>query len=228
MKSWYSAFLLLSLAMPCMVHSQDLEIIIEDRLESLVGIAAIDARYVVDWTNPPPAAGTVLDLRYQASGRILEGRVSDGETSLVIRGRVRLLASIPTVTRTIERGEEIGPADLGTMEADLLDLRPGILLAEENVLDHAARRSLAPGRPILARDVKSVPAVERNAIVQLVAVSGPVRIETKAKALDAGAIGQTVRLQNLDSRRVVSGVVIGRGMVEAIPAEAGGAAAGEG
>jgi flagella basal body P-ring formation protein FlgA len=220
MRQGLAAACLLLAAMPATARAQGLELAIEDRLESLVGIAAIDGRYVVDWLDPPPAAGVVLELRYQPTSRTLDGRVSDGESSRAIRGRIRLLAEIPTLTRTIERGELIGDADLTAMEVDLLDLRPGVLRTEETVEGRLARRSLPPGRPILARDVKAVPAVERKAVVTLVAVTGLVRVEAKAKALEEGALGQTVRVQNLDSRKIVTGVVVDRGVVEAISAAA--------
>jgi len=51
--------------------------------------------------------------------------------------------------------------------------------------------------------------------VRFYSKSGAVTIEAIARALDSGALGQIIKVVNLDSRRVVLAKVIGDGVVVA-------------
>jgi flagella basal body P-ring formation protein FlgA len=208
------AALLLACAWPAVVGAEPLGAV-PDRLEALVGVAAGPGRYVVDWAEPVDPGTDLAGLRYDPRERTVTGSVDDGSGSTrPIAGRVRLLASVPTPARGIAQGEIVTGTDLALMEVDLLTAHRDTVTDEQLVLERAARRRLEAGRPILARDLKTVPAVQRNEIVTIMAATGHVAVRAKAKALDAGTIGQTVRVQNVDSRKVTTGTVVARGLVD--------------
>ncbi|MEK0085010.1 flagellar basal body P-ring formation chaperone FlgA [Benzoatithermus flavus] len=186
---------------------------VERRLEALVGIGAGQGRYIVDWTEAVPADSEVADLRWNPRERTVTASIKDG-SGREVTGRVRLLAEVPTPIRPIPQGALVTAADLGIMDLDLLTAHRETVTDEAQVEGHAARRRLDPGRPILARDLKLVPAVERGQLVTIVAGTERVTVRAKAKALDAGEIGQSVRVQNVDSRMVTSGIVVERGLVD--------------
>ena len=79
------------------------------------------------------------------------------------------------------------------------------MLTAEDAYDRTARRNLSPGQPILARDLKETPAVSRNDTVTVGVTVGAVRVKARARALDTGLSADSIRVQNLDSRRVVTG-----------------------
>jgi flagella basal body P-ring formation protein FlgA len=208
------AALLLACAWPAAVAAGPLGAV-PDRLEALVGLAAGQGRYVVDWAEPVDAGADLAGLRYDPRERTVTGSIGDGRGGArPVAGRVRLLASVPTPARGIAPGEIVTETDLALMDVDLLTAHRETLTDEQLVLDRAARRRLEAGRPILARDLKTVPAVQRNEIVTIMAATGRVAARAKAKALDAGAVGQTVRVQNVDSRKVTTGTIVGRGLVD--------------
>ena len=74
---------------------------------------------------------------------------------------------------------------------------------------------LKPGEPIYARDVEPVYLVKKGDKVRFYSKSGAVTIEAIARALDSGALGQIIKVVNLDSRRVVLAKVVGDGVVVA-------------
>jgi flagella basal body P-ring formation protein FlgA len=209
------AALALALASPATAGAEPLDAV-DGQLEVLVGMAAGQGRYVVDWAEPTRADGEVSGLHYDPRARTLAANLhEEGGASRPITGRVRLLALVPTPARTVAQGEILTEADLGLMEVDLLTAHRDTVTSEGSLTDHAARRRLEPGRPILARDVRAVPAVQRNDLVTIVAATGRIAVRARAKALDTGGIGQMVRVQNVDSRKVTTGTVVGRGLVDA-------------
>ncbi|MGF1500247.1 MAG: flagellar basal body P-ring formation chaperone FlgA [Paracoccaceae bacterium] len=83
-----------------------------------------------------------------------------------------------------------------------------------SVVGKEVRRAIFKGRPVTDTDLGPPTLVNRNAIVDLLFQTLALRIRTAGRALDAGGRGETVRVLNLDSRRVVVGRVIGPGQVE--------------
>jgi flagella basal body P-ring formation protein FlgA len=71
------------------------------------------------------------------------------------------------------------------------------------------KRAAYTGKVLAASDVGPATAVARNAIVQLEFARGPLVITTEGRALDAGAVGDQVRVMNLTSKVVLTAVVSG-------------------
>jgi len=71
------------------------------------------------------------------------------------------------------------------------------------------KRAVYAGKVITASDVGLPTVIERNAIVSLEFVRGPLMIATEGRALDAGAVGDTVRVMNLNSKVILTAVVTG-------------------
>lgn len=104
------------------------------------------------------------------------------------------------------------------IEADDLVLTdgtsPGGLASIEEAVGMEAKVALYPGRPILLTQVGAPALVERNALVRLVYMNGPLSIVTEGRALDRAAAGEAVRVMNLQSRQTVAGTVAVDGSVE--------------
>lgn len=85
---------------------------------------------------------------------------------------------------------------------------PGGVSDLEAVLGLEARVTLYPGRPIMAGDLGPPAIVDRNDIVQVIYRRGALSILAEGRALDRGAVGERIRIMNIDSRAVISGVLM--------------------
>ena len=75
-------------------------------------------------------------------------------------------------------------------------------------------RTLRAGTPIAARDLKSVPLVDRGDMVRVVARVGGVVASTVGKSMETAGIGDLVRVENLNSGRMLTGILQEGGVVE--------------
>lgn len=75
-------------------------------------------------------------------------------------------------------------------------------------------RSVFPGRVVTLSDTKEADLVQRNGIVRMRARKGGMVIETKARALGAGAAGDEIMVMNLESRRTISATIVDWNTVE--------------
>ncbi len=85
----------------------------------------------------------------------------------------------------------------------------------DEILGKKLKTNLEAGSPIHLYDVEPLYLVKRGDRVRLYVKSGTVSVETVAKALDCGALGDIIRVINLDSRRTISAKVAGKGAVVA-------------
>ncbi len=76
-----------------------------------------------------------------------------------------------------------------------------------------ARRTLLPGRMIPLNYVRNAYLVEPGAPVQMVFVHGGLEISATGVPLQAGSAGDVVRVRNLDTGTVVSGIVMADGTI---------------
>lgn len=71
------------------------------------------------------------------------------------------------------------------------------------------KRAVYQNKPLSPNDVGAPTVVARNAIVQLEFIRGPLMISTEGRALDAGAVGESVRVMNLNSKIILTAVITG-------------------
>lgn len=81
------------------------------------------------------------------------------------------------------------------------------------LIGKVARRTLLAGRPIAPEAVGEPQAIANGAVVQIVYDNEGVRITATGQAMSAGSVGDGVRVRNVDSGLVVSGVIMRDGSV---------------
>lgn len=117
-------------------------------------------------------------------------------------------------TRVIYPGEAI---DAGLLEIVRLrsgKTRPaGVVNSPDELEGKVARRTLLPGRPIPLGSVREPYAVEAGAPVQVLFVQGPLTISLSAVPLQPGAVGDLIKMRNIDSGAVFTGTVMADGTV---------------
>jgi flagellar basal body P-ring formation protein FlgA len=116
-----------------------------------------------------------------------------------------------TVDHPIERGEVLKASELVVVRRPktegpaITDTRAAAGLA--------ARRELRPGQPLHDADLMKPAIVQRNDLVTIVYEAPGLSLTLRGQAQDAGALGDTISVLNVQSKRMVQGVVSGPGRV---------------
>lgn len=115
------------------------------------------------------------------------------------------------VNRPVERGEVLQASDLTTLR------RPKAQASEfpvpSAVVGLAARHALRPGQPLSVTDLMKPELVTRSETVTLVYQAPGVTLMLRGQAQDSGALGDSVSVLNVETKRIVQGVVSGPGRV---------------
>jgi flagella basal body P-ring formation protein FlgA len=169
---------------------------------SAAAVRSAAYRAGLDWANAEGLRQIVV------SG----GAPTGSPANVAARGNVDVL----TWTRPISAGEIVQPEDLVWGKAAMAPAdAPN---DPDAVIGLAARRPLRAGAAVAARDVSAPMVIKANEIVTLTYDNQGVSLALQAKALSGGAVGETINVQNVTSKKTVQAVVTGPGQAAVGPA----------
>jgi flagellar basal body P-ring formation protein FlgA len=116
------------------------------------------------------------------------------------------------LARGLERNEILKSSDV------LIERRPksevgNDVAGRDSAVGMQARRQLRAGQALRAADLAKPDLVTRDQNVTLIYESSGLYLTIRGKALEGGTEGDAVNVINLQSKRTVSGIVVGRGQV---------------
>ncbi len=130
-----------------------------------------------------------------------------------IMGRVAVQRKVPVLAHHLASGDIIGDKDLQWVWMDERRLGEDTLVEISQVVGQELRREQSDGDPLRARDVIPPRLVKRGALVTLKVETPYLLVTTQGRALQDAALGETVRVTNTQSSRVIEGVVDRSGVV---------------
>jgi flagella basal body P-ring formation protein FlgA len=116
------------------------------------------------------------------------------------------------LTRNVERNEVLKSSDVVTERRPKAEVGNDVALRTRAV-GMQLRKQLRAGQALKVADLAKPDLVQRDDNVTLVYETAGLYLTIRGKAQEAGTEGDVVSVLNLQSKRVVSGVVIGRGQV---------------
>jgi flagella basal body P-ring formation protein FlgA len=128
-------------------------------------------------------------------------------------GTVYEMAQIPVPKRLISAGDIIAADDLEWQPVHLTRLSGNSLTDAEQLVGRMAKRPLKAGQILRQSDVAVSPVIRKNDLIRLVVKTGQMTLSVQGKALQDAALGQTVRVVNVNSNRQLTGTVIDAGTV---------------
>lgn len=111
-------------------------------------------------------------------------------------------------------GQEIDAAQLQEVEVTNPNLAGGYASGVDQVAGKVSSRTLLPGRTIQISALREPYAVKRGAPVRLTFSIGNMLISASGTPLDNAAVGEVIKVRNLDSGVTVSGTVMADGTVQ--------------
>jgi flagellar basal body P-ring formation protein FlgA len=116
-----------------------------------------------------------------------------------------------TVVQPVERGQVLKESDLTVVRRPKSDTATITDIADAAGLE--ARRELRPGQPLAATDLSKPAVVQHNDTVTIVYQVPGLVLTLRGQAQEAGALGDSIGVINLETKRVVQGVVTAPGRV---------------
>lgn len=131
-----------------------------------------------------------------------------------IKKRLRLYADVKVAydvyrpARSLKMGHVIRPEDIELTRLKSDQVLRNIVSDDSDIIGHRLVRNLAEGDTILAHMVQKVPLVKNGDRILIVAQKGSLRVTAPGVVRQNGFKNDTVRVENMNSRKIVLGTVI--------------------
>jgi len=200
---------------------------IEDHIRAALIDRGADPAMQVEMTNrmmriylPGTATATigVEDVAYETrTGRfaaVIAAPAGDpAATRVRVSGRVHKITQVPVPARRLAVNDVITERDvkLVAIRDDRVP-RDAVTSADE-LIGMAAKRGLRPGVPVQSTAVQQPIVVPKNSLVTIVLQIPKMTLTSQGKALDNGSEGDTIRVANSKSKKIIEAEVTGPGKV---------------
>lgn len=183
-----------------------------------VSIVLDNPNQTIQLPTTVPASFGVSNLTVDPTSRRLNATIfapADGapiiQTS--IAGRAIPLQPVPVLADGHRTGQIIRAEDLIIIDTPIDRITPDVLTNQEEIIGRAPKRGINARALIKDRDIQMPVLVKRGDLVTLSYHQGGMALTIKARALDDGAKGALIRIQNMNTKKVIDAVVAQAGLV---------------
>jgi flagellar basal body P-ring formation protein FlgA len=130
-----------------------------------------------------------------------------------IKADIGVRAQVVKVAKPVAFRGILKPDDLCEMVADIGDPTAEYVRATADAAGKVTTRALRPGEFLTRRSLEDADIIRSGTAVRLLVETGSLRMSVIARALQNGKLGDRIKVRNMDSDRVITAVVTGRGEV---------------
>lgn len=130
-----------------------------------------------------------------------------------VTGRAYAVLDVPVLTRDMQPGDVVRQQDIDWVRLPANRVSQNMISSLDHLLGMSPRHPARAGEPMRLADMRPPLVIEKGAQVDVTFVSGSLTLTARGRALESGAVGDTVRVLNVHSNRTVQGVVEGPNMV---------------
>ncbi len=168
------------------------------------------------------AVPTVSQLDYDSdTGRFTAMLSVTGEgmnpINVRISGRAEEMADAPVASTRLLPETLLRADDVHIARVRASQLRTEIARSVDQIVGMELRRPVPAGQPLRLADLVRPALVQRGATVKVLLEASGLSVSGQAVAIEAGAEGERIRVQNLNSRALLTAQVIGPGLVRVTP-----------
>lgn len=136
--------------------------------------------------------------------------------NLSLRVEIEALADMVVTVRQIDHGSTISAADLSMRKQDVSLTQGRYLCRLEDVVGKRARTTFKANVAVRSDQLEKLPLIKAGQLVTIIAENERMRITVTGKAKSAGAEGDTITVQNLNSLKELPARVMDAGTVRIV------------
>ena len=175
--------------------------------EYRIQINSVPQNLLTDWEldmNVDFNKSTVMIPAYSAS-------TPDKKGWVVVE--LKKYANVPVLNRSLKIGDVI-TEDSITTEMRLIQSYQDAMTDKKSVIGMQAARFLTVGQMLTSRDLKREQILRKGQMVKAIFGGDALEISISAQAEEGGAVGDVIKVKNLDSLKMFAAKIIDRGLVK--------------
>lgn len=212
------------------ISAAEIEVAIRQALEERFGLDARNMQVQFEGGIPQMAVEPALSVPVTATDvnfdprlrRVVAGITVPGSAAMRLKplrvtGQLVETVEVVVPVRAIGRGEPVASADVTVERRPRETAGPDYAPDLGSAVGKVAKRPLVAGQPIRNADVVRQDVVARGDLVTMTFEAAGLAITMRGRAIEAGAAGEVIQVQNPQSKRVLQATVLGPGRVSVTP-----------
>lgn len=174
--------------------------------DSSVTLLSISRDVTVPDGNAEITASVPSGVRYNMPTLVYVNINVDGQvvSRNSLRFEVKLYQNVVVAARALAIHDILQESDLRYERLDIGRLPPGFLTSIDKAIGLESVNFVRPGTVLSTFSLRQPVAVKRGSTVNIIAKSGKLEVSTVGIAMQDGAAGQIIRVQNPNSRKFIS------------------------
>lgn len=148
----------------------------------------------------------LLDIIFKADAQMIK--------KVRVEADIERMAPVFITSRPIEKNEVISEEDIYVQERGISDLPNKVIWDIKDIIGKRAKRDIQANTIFRRNLLEFPPLVKKGELVTILAESGSIRITTKGEATENGSKGDFIKVRNLNSKKIIGGIVLDRNMVK--------------
>lgn len=136
--------------------------------------------------------------------------------TLYVPVKVTILKTVLVARRALLKGNRINNDDIYQLEMDTQKLKQGYFTDSSELVGLVTKHDITPDSPLNPYNIELAKMVHRGDQVAIVATDNNLTVSMDGIAMNEGALGETIRVKNLSSKRVIEAQVSGRKKVKVV------------
>ncbi len=139
---------------------------------------------------------------------------ADKPWKIYLQATVHAYQQIYTARAQIKRGETLKATDLVKKKHDITKLNGNYITDIKDLQGHVARRHIRKGEIINPFAIVKSKLIKRGEQVTIIAETSGIKVRMTGKAMNDASAGEQVRVKSKNSKRIVEGIAVNRGIVK--------------
>ena len=150
--------------------------------------------------------------RFEAAFSVPGSEIT-AKTTYRLSGSLGERIRVPIINRQLIKGDVIGQNDFSVETRKRSEFFGDGLVDPLKITGQIAKHGMRVGDIIGASDISKAEWVEKGSLVTIIYETPGLSLSTKGRALGAGSEGETVSVENLQSKRTVEGTIVAPGKI---------------
>jgi flagella basal body P-ring formation protein FlgA len=177
-------------------------------------VTALDPRLTLAACAEPLTVSALEQNQLRSRFNVQVGCPSGNGWSIYVPVEMALFRPVVVASRPLGRGEVLTEDDLTSAELDITRLHGTYLTEMAAAIGQEVRRPLAAQSVITQQALQPPLLIRRGEAVSIRASGSAIAVRMTGTALTDGRLGQSIRVRNSSSNRVVDARVVGPGETE--------------
>jgi flagellar basal body P-ring formation protein FlgA len=173
----------------------------------------------IDIANEPSISLETISIDRNSghfAAELLAPANSENGTRFRLSGKIYSRTMLPVLTKFIPAGQEIREHHIEFVPVRSAKVGRNVVTDASDLIGKSPKRGIRPNRPIRVSNLGEPQMMKKGKVISIIFKAGNMTLAVTGKALEAGGQGDMIRVENINSRKILQAQIISSDQAQVI------------